>query len=26
MTGMNLNEAVGKGWVNALHPDDLDYV
>ncbi|WP_047418657.1 PAS domain S-box protein [Cellulophaga sp. Hel_I_12] len=23
MTGMNIKEVLGKGWINALHPDDL---
>ena len=26
MSGMQLDEALGKGWMNALHPDDLEYV
>tara|TARA_R110002051_G_scaffold99857_1_gene170244 strand:- start:49566 stop:53987 length:4422 start_codon:yes stop_codon:yes gene_type:complete len=26
MTGMSLKEALGKGWIKALHPDDLDHV
>lgn len=26
MSGMQLEEALGKGWRNALHPDDLEYV
>lgn len=26
MAGMQLEEALGKGWINALHPEDLEYV
>ncbi|MDP5093749.1 MAG: PAS domain S-box protein, partial [Polaribacter sp.] len=26
MAGMQLEEALGKGWMNALHPEDLEYV
>lgn len=26
MAGMELNEALGDGWVNAIHKDDLAYV
>jgi PAS domain S-box-containing protein len=25
MTGMTLEEALGKGWIDALHPDDLKH-
>ena len=26
MAGMQLKDALGKGWVKALHPEDLEYV
>ena len=26
IAGMQLEEALGKGWLNAVHPDDLNYV
>lgn len=26
MTGMQLEEVLGKGWIKALHPDDLEHV
>ena len=26
MTGMSQKEALGKGWLNALHPDDLESI
>ncbi len=26
MAGMSLKDALGKGWINALHPDDLEHV
>lgn len=26
MTGMHIEEALGKGWTSALHPDDLEQV
>jgi PAS domain S-box-containing protein len=26
MAEMQLEDALGKGWINALHPEDMDYV
>ena len=26
IAGMNIEEALGKGWINALHPDDLENI
>ena len=26
MAGMQLKDALGAGWINALHPDDIEYV
>ncbi|GAB2629128.1 PAS domain S-box protein [Belliella aquatica] len=26
MAAMQLEDALGKGWINALHPEDLEYV
>ncbi len=26
MASMQLEDALGKGWINALHPDDLEFV
>lgn len=26
MSGMNTKEALGTGWLNALHPDDVEFV
>ncbi len=26
MSGMSLKDALGKGWISALHPDDLEHV